>query len=605
MGRRHVRIQVVTLFVCSFIVVGALVSAARAGVQFSPPQVLSQSGVESASPQVAVDSQDHAIAVWQAVSADHQQRLVQLVRLDAGGSPGSVINLVAMENFDNPNWCLCPKLVVDPQGRITATWQAFDGDALRIQAVQLEASGNPGPILTLSAADTNAGEQEVAVDSLGRATVVWQLNDPPSTIQSARLIPGRPPEAVQTLSSTGVSSDWPDVALDRSDRATVAWGSDQGVQSVRIGADGSPASVQTLSPAGEDSGLPRVAIDSQDRATIAWWRLNGADQVKALRLDADGVPGPVRTLSPPGVDVFNPQIAIDPQDRVTVTWEDFVQQVHAVRLGADGLPGVVRQLSPSGQAAGHPQVAASPDGGAVVVWNHPPVLHIPPFDECLDLEFQADSDVVRAAFIEPDGSLGPVRAVSAFGQQSMEAQVAVDSQGLLTVVWHSFDGTFFCPDLFTRIQSSSGLDILDVPADVPIERPPVSGPVLPGVTPGDATLRLAARAVVRGHQVAIRAVCVGDITVSCGGEIGLVSRAPFRKPTRRSEPRRALLSRGSYRLRGGDSRIVKLGLSRFGRKLCAQSGPMTIKAAVRGRGVESRTVSIKIPRGHSKDDRSR
>jgi hypothetical protein len=275
-----------------------------------------------------------------------------------------------------------------------------------------------------------------------------------------------------------------------------------------------------------------------------------------------------------------------------------------MRLGADGTAGPIYPLSAPDRLAGHPQVAAAPDGGAVVVWAHPPVVFIPPFEECSENEFQPQSDVVEAAFLNPDGTPGPVRAVSAVGQQSQEAHVAVDSQGRPTVAWDSFDGSYFCPDTTTRVQASSGLNIIDAPPDVPVDKPPVSKPVLPGVTDEGATLRLGARAVVRGRRVAIRAVCVGDSTATCKGEIGLFSRAPLSGKRTRPRSRETLFSKGSYRLRGGDRRIVKLGISRFGQTLHAQSGPMTIMATARGRGVESRTVSITIPPGHLKHDRS-
>ena len=580
----------------------------QAEIGFRNPQTLSEPGIDSAEQQVAVDSQDRAIAVWQAVSADSQQRLVQLVRLDPEGFPESVLTLAGRPNYVNPGWCLCPQLAIDAQDRVTVAWQSFDGEDLRIQATRLDANGIPGPVQTLSASDADAYQQQLAVDSSGRVTVAWLLGTESSNdrVQSVRLASDGTPESVQTLSPADLNASGPDLAFDRHDRATIAWDTGDGIQVVRLAANGLPGAVQTISPAGETAGLSRVVVDSQDRATVVWQRLGGIYEVKAVRLDASGTPGPVRTLSPSGVDVLNPQIAIDPQDRVNVTWEDFDQRVHVRRLGADGIAGPIYPLSAPDRLAGHPQVAAAPDGGAVVVWAHPPVVFIPPFEECSENEFQPQSDVVEAAFINPDGTPGPVRAVSAVGQQSQEAHVAIDSQGRPTATWESFDGSYFCPEATTRVQAGSGLDIVDVPPDVPVEEPPVSRPVLPGVTHEGtnegAMLRLGARAVIRGRQVAVRAVCVGDFAASCEGEIGLFSRAPLSGERKRAGPREALFSRGSYRLRGGDSRIVKLGLSRFGRTLHAQAGPMTIRATARGRGVESRTVSITIASGHPRHD---
>ena len=606
MSRYKGRRQFGACLLLSFLLLAAMANAAHAEIGFRDPQTLSEPGIDSADQQIAVDSRDRAIAVWQAVSADYQQRSVQLVRLDPEGSPESVITLAAMPNYGNPSWCPCPQLAIDAQDRVTVAWQSFDGEDLRIQALRLDAYGIPGPVQTLSESGANAHVQELAVDSSGRVTVAWELDTEAieNRVQSVRLGSDGTPEPAQTLSPLDADAGRPVVALDRQDRATVAWHSSDGIQAVRLTAGGLPGQVHTISPAGESAGLPRVVVDSLDRATVVWQRLGGIYEVKAVRFDASGTPGPVRTLSPSGVDVLNPQIAIDPQDRVTVTWEGFDHRVHVMRLGADGTAGPVYPLSAPGRLAGHPQVAAAPDGSAVVVWTHPPVVFIPPFEECSENEFQPQSDVVEAAFINPDGTPGPVRAVSAVDQQSQEAHVAIDSQGRPTVTWDSFDGSYFCPDTATRVQASSGLNIIDAPPDVPVDKPPVSKPVLPGVTPEGATLRLGARAVVRGHQVAIRAVCVGDLTASCEGEIGLFSKAPLSGKPRRARPREALVSGGSYRLRGGGSRIVKLGLSRFGRTLSAQTGPVTIRATARGRGVESRTVSISIPPDHPKHDHS-
>ena len=452
-----------------------------------------------------------------------------------------------MPNYGNPNWCPCPRLAIDAQNRVTVAWQSFDGDDLRIQATRLDADGTPEPVQTLSAVDVDAYQQELAVDLADRVTVVWSLDTDAveNRVQSLQLGPDGTPGSVQTLSPLDTDAGRPVVAVDSQGRATVAWDGSDGIQVVRLAADGLPGTVHTVSPMGESAGLPRVVIDSQDRATVVWQRLGGIYEVKAVRLDASGAQGPVSTLSPTGINVLNPQIAIDPQDRVTVTWEDFDQRVHAMRLGADGTAGPVYPLSAPDRLAGHPQVAAAPDGGAVVVWTHPPVVFIPPFEECSENEFQPQSDVVEAVFIKPDGTPGPVRAISAVGQQSQEAHVAIDSRGNPTVTWESFDGSYFCPDTTLRVQASSGLDIVDVPPDVPDGKPPISKPELPRVTPeGATTLRLGARAVVRGHRVAIRAVCVGDLSASCEGEVGLFSRASQPKKTDTDTTARSSLFKG-------------------------------------------------------------
>lgn len=436
---------------------------------------------------------------------------------------------------------------------------------------------------TLSEVGEDAYEHRLAVDSAGRVTVAWSLywGSPENKLQAARLGSDGGSESVQTLSPPDVNAGAPDLAVDQEDRVTIAWSSEDGIQAVRLDSDGFPESLQTISPEGEDAGLPQVVVDSEGRATVAWWRGGGAYEVKAVRLGSDGSPGLVRTLSPEGQKTLNPQISIDLYDRVTATWEDFDQRVLAVRLGADGTLGPVYPLSALGEAAGNPQVAAAPDGGAVVVWTHPPILFPPPFEECLDGEFAPESDVAKAAFIESDGVPGAVRTVSAIGQQSQEAQVAVDSLGRPTVVWHSFDGTYFCSDSATRVQSSRGDKTISVSTS---RVGPSALSSLENTSPiRQGTLRLRKWALARGRWVFIRGVCDGTSGTICRARIRLVADA---------HPRRILIAKGRYRFVGSERRTLALRLSKSGRTLLSsQAGWIRVLAL--GHGLRSRVMRLR------------
>lgn len=582
LGRRALSWAV---FVLALIAVLISPDPLQADVEFAAPQTLSKPEEDGAGSQLVVDSQDRATAAWQATSPDGESLLIQAVRLSADGAPGPVQTLIEMPNGPKnqlwSKWCPCPQVAVDSQGQVTVAWQSFGGTDLRVQVVRLDASGIPGPVRTLSEADEDAYAHRLAVDSAGRVTVAWSLDwgSPENKLQSVRLGSDGEPESVQTLSPLDVNAGAPDLAVDREDRVTIAWHSEDGIQAVRLGSNGLPEPLQTISPAGEDAGLPKVVVDSQGRATVAWWRGEGAYEVKAIRLGADGSPGLVRTLSPEGQDTLNPQISIDPYDRVTTTWEDFGQRVLAVRLGADGTPGPVYPLSVLGEVAGHPQVAAAPDGGAVVVWTHPPILFPPPFEGCLDNGFAPESDVVKAAFIGSDGVPRIVRTVSAIGQQSQEAQVAVDSQGRPTVVWHSFDGTYFCPGSDTRVQLSRG------GISVSPSRAGLSAPSsLDNTSPvREGTLRLRNWAWAHGRWVFIRGVCAGTSGTICRGKIRLVADV---------HPRRILIARGRYRFVGSERRTLALKLSKSGRKLLS-ARTRQIRVIALGRSLRSRVVRLR------------
>jgi hypothetical protein len=545
-------------------------------MHFTTPQTLAR---EAGQQQVAVDSHGQATVVW-AAAGPGGTTLVQAVRLPATGLPGPTQTLATIP-AGAPQLCPCPEVAIDPLGRATVVWQTWDEAAAhrRIQVVQWSSDGALGPVRTLSGATFDSWHQDLAVDQAGRATVAW-LGDG-DAVESVRLGPDGLPEVVRTLSGPGAAGH-PEVALDPIGRATVTWSSSEGVQARRLDDAGVPGPLRTVSPPGEAAAAPQVVVDSHGRATIAWWRGSGAYEIKSVRLGEDGVPGPVQTLSPADMNVLEPDLAIDSLGRVTVAWEDFSQRVHALRLDENGAPGPVLNLSGDSRLAGQPQVAAAPDGRVVVVWAHPETAHIPPEGaDCSETDFGSDSDVVQAAFIEPSGGLEGVREVSAHGEQSLRAQVALSPLGIPVVVWQSYDGTYFCGSASARVQASQGSTAGDPAAP--------SGPAAPTppaapATPSPPVLRLSDRAVVKDRHLVLGVVCLSGDGATCRGKLRL-SVAVRHRPL--------LFARGGYDLASGRRGRISLPLSRAGRQLLARRAGRLIRAAAAGRGVERDFVLVK------------
>ena len=243
----------------------------------------------------------------------------------------------------------------------------------------------------------------------------------------------------QTLSATGEDADSPQVAIDGSDRPTVVWsrsdGTNSRIQAVRIGPLGNPGPVKTLSGAGQDADFPQVVVDDSDRATVVWSRSDGTNErIQSLRIAADGTPGPVQTLSATGEDADSPQVAIDGSDRPTVVWsrsDGTNSRIQAVRIGPLGNPGPVKTLSGAGQDADFPQVVVDDSDRATVVWSRS----------------DGSNKRIQALRIAENGTPGPIRTLSAAGQDARYPDVAVDGIGRATVAWSRSDGSVY------RVQS--------------------------------------------------------------------------------------------------------------------------------------------------------
>jgi hypothetical protein len=424
---------------------GLLVLAPRseAGVAFPPPQTLSDAGQNAFQPQVAVDPDGRATVVWS--RSDGSNARIQSVRLGPDGSPGQIQTLSAAGQS-----AIEPQVAVDPDGSATVVWSRSDGSKSRIQSVHVDADGAPGEVFTLSSSTQDAFEPQVAVDPEGFATVVWRFFDGTNwRIQTTRLLPtGGLGFPVLTLSTDSLDASEPQVAVDSQGRATVVWWHPDPlrknwVEAIRRADGALTGPPQVLSAEGQDARQPQVAVDSQGRATVVWRHQDGPSstfsRIQSVRLDADGSLGAVRTLSDaPGL---GPQVAIDPQDRATVVWHlvevqsDF-SHVQSVRLGVGGAPGAVLTLGTAldvGQSE-VVRVAVDSQGRAVVAWDN----------------FGFDVRVVR---LDSGRTPGAEHIVSE-GNSNFSPRVALDPRGRPTVVWQGHDGSN------SRIQATRG-DILD------------------------------------------------------------------------------------------------------------------------------------------------
>jgi len=549
------------------------VAAANGEFQFAPSRTLSVE--EAAQPRVAVDPQGRATVVWEALGPE-ATALIQVVRLNAFGLPGPVRTLDQFPK--HAPQCPCPQVAVDPYGRATITWQAYDGVRQTIKAVQMDASEALGPTSTLSDATKDAWDQQLAADPQGRVTIIWRY---PSEggVESVRLGLDGQPEDVNTLAE-GNGAGLPDVAVGPEGRATAVWPTTEGLKTAQLDASGAPGPTQDVPSTGNSDGAVNVVVDSRGRATIAWWRGSGAYEAKSVRLDSAGVPGAVQNLSPPEQDTYEPYLAVDPQDGVTAIWQDFEDRVHAVRLDEDGIPEAVHTVSGDGRA-GEPRVTSRPGGGAVVVWSHPAVIFIfPPKGECLDLEFDPESDVVEAAFLGPDGQTEQISRVSSFGEQSLGANVATDALSRPTVVWQSYDGTYFCDDWDTRVQASRGSEAPEVPPELG-SKPPVPSEPPPSLS--ESLLRLSNRAYVNGRHLVLSIRCSGGGGVSCAGEVKLLRRSH-------------VFARGRYRLSVGRRTTIRLPLSKYGQALARRGSRGLVLTTGKGRRVETGVVWVRLPR---------
>jgi hypothetical protein len=207
---------------------GATQSATRPpGGSWSAPVTLSATGVRTAWPQVAVDSQGNATAVWAgAVFSDDriQSHRIQIATRPAGGSWSAPVSI------SQPGHRLVqdPQIAVSPQGDAIAIWQRSNGSYLVVQGATRPAEGGWSRPVDITTGYGRGGQHlQLVVDSWGNATAIWEGYDtrpgPNFAIQAAKHPSGgawsRPTDISRWTNGPGE----PQIAVDPQGRSTVIW----------------------------------------------------------------------------------------------------------------------------------------------------------------------------------------------------------------------------------------------------------------------------------------------------------------------------------------------------------------------------------------------
>lgn len=207
---------------------GATQSATRPpGGNWSTPVTLSATGVRTDWPQVAVDSQGNATAVWAGAVFNGrriQSHRIQTATRPAGGSWSAPVSI----SKPGRRHVQHPQIAVSPQGEATAIWQRSNGSYLVVQGATRPAGGGWSKPVDITTGQGRGGQHlQLVVDSWGNATAIWEGYDtrpgPHFAIQAAKHPPGgawsRPTDISRWTKSLGE----PQIAVDPQGRSTAIW----------------------------------------------------------------------------------------------------------------------------------------------------------------------------------------------------------------------------------------------------------------------------------------------------------------------------------------------------------------------------------------------
>jgi predicted enzyme related to lactoylglutathione lyase len=330
----------------------------------------------ASAPEVAIDSSGDAIAVWR--QSDGAQFSIWSNRYTPTGG-WETPELLETDNAGNAGR---PQVGVDPNGNAVAVWQHFDGANQNLWSNRYTPTGGwETPELLETLAGTSAVPQ-VAVDPNGNAVAVWSQDDGTRfNIWSNRYTPSGGWETAELLETDNAGDAFsPQVATDPSGNAVAVWDQLDGTRfnlwSSRYTSTGGWGIAERIEADNAGSALrPQVAIDSSGNALAVWSQDDGARlNIWANRYTPTGGWGIAERVETDNAgSAFNPQVAVDPNGNAVTVWsqDDGTRfNIWSNRYTPTGGWGIAELIETdnAGNAA-RSQVAIGPSGNALVVWE--------------------------------------------------------------------------------------------------------------------------------------------------------------------------------------------------------------------------------------------
>ena len=383
-----------------------------------------------------------------------------------------------------------PDVALDSEGNATAVWDRWDGIGTEtIVESAYRPAGHPwGEPEVLSPPDSQTAQ--VVVDRNGYLTAIWErLTWPHAFIESSIRAPGGSWSEPVVIAQFGLAMHpEPWLAVDWEGNATAVW-KEGGV----IMASYRPFGQEWGEPMPLSEGesfVPETAMDSRGDATAVWMHHDGSDYVvESAYRPEQGEWGEPELVSQPGEEGGNPHVAVDGQGDSLVVWrgeDEGVEFVRAAYRPAGGSWGEPVNVSSEGEQVQQLRAAVDPVGNAIVAWSGGK---------------SGDHDIVRAAYKPLGGEWEEPVGLSAAGGNGYPSDIVFNQSGDAAIVWQRWDGVDH------RIQAAyrPAGEEWGAPVDLSEEGTKGMNPVVVLDAPGSAT-------VADGDATAI---WIGGTPVAC------------------------------------------------------------------------------------------
>ena len=333
-------------------------------------------------PKVAFDANGNAFAVWHQFdfAVNHFNILASHYTVNAGwDSPVALQSAGVQESVE-------PQIAVDANGNALAVWEQSDGVRSRIVSSRFTAGAgwSTSRSVDLGAGGAGTGdalEPQIALDAQGNALVLWRQFEP--SLNRCGVWSNRYTGASDTLGTPvqiGTSDNledpdrMPRLLIDTNGNGLAVWrDAVVGVWSNRFAAGGGWQSAELIGNGSVDH--PDLAIDARGNAVAVWSQSAGTQQFiwsnrftrgsgwgSAAQIES--VAGGVASSPKVGLDANGAGLVLWPQREGTIT----ALNIWATRFSTSGF-GVPQRISNGAGPAGSEEITFDVNGDALAVWE--------------------------------------------------------------------------------------------------------------------------------------------------------------------------------------------------------------------------------------------
>jgi len=317
------------------------------------------------SPQIAIDANGNALAVWQ------QSSNIWASRYTANTGWGTPVKIQT-----GTDYAYGVQIAIDANGNALAVWIQID-TAVHIWANRYTANTGWGTATTIETNNAdNADYPQIAFDANGNAMAVWsQSTAAVGSIWANRYTANSGWGVATTIESGAGDAYGPQIAVDASGNALVVWSQTNGTvysawaNRYSAGQWGSAALIETNDT--DSVGGPRIAIDASGNAIAVWSQKSGATNGLWANRYATGAGWETAVVisTYDGSYADYPQIAFDANGNAMAVWNQY--RVHAYNRYINGTGwGLAARVEPvyHNDPTGGAAIAVDPNGNALAVW---------------------------------------------------------------------------------------------------------------------------------------------------------------------------------------------------------------------------------------------